>query len=298
MPGSGGLEVAEPGRDVEVVARRTASMAGAGRPVREAQPTALVTGAGGHVGEALLRLLTAAGYRTIGVERPGVPVPGDANAEPDRWVEADLADPAAEVALAEALADLPRLDVVVAAAGVTALGDLDTTRDATFRHVIDVNFHGALRTTRATLPALRRAGGYLVVLSSVAGFLPVPGRPAYVGAKHAVTGTFLALAGELARDGVAVTVVHPGFLSTPVTEAGAGAEAGVGVGGGAARSTTGVSLEADDVARAIVRLVAGRRAGRHVPSRLLVGRTARLADLVHRVAPGVARRIAARRLRG
>lgn len=292
--------MAEPGRDDEVVARSTALVPGADGHLGEAGPTALVTGAGGHVGAALLRLLTAAGYRTIGVERPGVPVPGDAGAEPDRWVEVDLADPAAEAALADALADLPRLDVVVAAAGVTALGDLDTTSDATFRHVMDVNYHGALRTTRATLPALRRAGGYLVVLSSVAGFLPVPGRPAYVGAKHAMTGTFLALAGELARDGVAVTVVHPGFLSTPVTEAGAEVEAGarVGVEGGAARSTTGASLEADDVARAIARLVARRRAGHHVPSRLLVGRTARLADLVHRVAPGAARRIAARRLRG
>jgi len=185
-----------------------------------------------------------------------------------------------------ALAAVERLDLVVAAAGVTALGDLSSTADDTFRRVMDVNYHGALRTTRACLPALRRGRGHLVVLSSVAGLLPVPGRPAYVGAKHAVTGVFRAIADELSGDGIAVTVVHPGFLDTPVTE----------VAGTGARSTTGRAVTADDVARRILRLVARRRAGRRVPTRLLIGRTAHLADALARLAPGLARVVAARRL--
>ncbi len=251
--------------------------------------TALVTGAAGHLGAALLPLLTAAGYRTIAVDRPGsTPVsPSPTLAATVRWVEADLADEASEVALAEALERVPRLDVVIAAAGVTALGDLGSTTDDTFRRVMDVNFHGALRTTRASLPALRRGRGHLVVLSSVAGLLPVPGRPAYTGSKHAVTGVFLAIAEELRRDGVAVTVVLPGFLDTPVTEV-----AGAGV-----RSTTGSAISADEVARRIVHVVARRRAGRRVPTRLLIGRTAHVADLLGRLSPGLARVVAARRLR-
>jgi NAD(P)-dependent dehydrogenase (short-subunit alcohol dehydrogenase family) len=253
------------------------------------RPTALITGAAGHIGQALLPLLTAAGLRTIGVDRPaddGEELPR-ATDRADRWVTVDLAHGASEAQLVAAVQDEPRLDLVIAAAGVTALGDLGSSSDDIFQQVMAVNYHGAVRTTRAALPGLRAARGHLMVLSSVAGLLPVPGRPAYVGAKHAVTGTFLALADELGRDGIAVTVIHPAFLRSTVTE----------VGGGAPRSVTGATLDAGDVTREIVRLAARRRAGRRVPARALVGRTAHLADTVHRIAPGLARRLTARRLR-
>lgn len=245
--------------------------------------TALVTGAGGHIGRALLSRLAASGDRVIGVDRPGTPRPDGV----DRWIEVDLADTASEAALAGALAGLGRIDTVVAAAGVTALGRFDETDDATFRRVMDVNFHGAVRTVRVTLPALRASGGHLLAISSVAGLVPVPGRPAYVAAKHALTGTLLALADELGRDGVGVTVVHPTFLDTPVTE----------VGAGAARTTTGAPLTADDVARDLVGLVARRRAGRRVPQRVVIGTTGKVADLAARISPALARTLAARRVR-
>ncbi|TVP69009.1 MAG: SDR family NAD(P)-dependent oxidoreductase [Nitriliruptor sp.] len=256
-------------------------------PDPEGPPTALLTGAAGHLGGSLLRLLPATGDRTIGLDRPGTTPPAEPERPVARWLEIDLAEPDSEVELRAALSDVPRLRLVVAGAGVTAQGGLEATDDATFRRVMDVNYHGALRTARATLPALRAGGGHLVVLSSAAGLVPVPGRPAYVGAKHALTGVFLALADDLARDGVGVTVVHPGFLRTAVTE----------VGPAAARSTTGAALTADDVARAIVAVVARRRAGRRVPQRLRVGRTAIVADTVGRLSPGLARTLAASRLR-
>jgi NAD(P)-dependent dehydrogenase (short-subunit alcohol dehydrogenase family) len=251
-------------------------------------PLALVTGAGGHVGIALTSHLQRRGCGVIGVDRPGTErVHPDDGTVPGRWLATDLADPRSEAELRAALADVPRLDLVVAAAGVTALGSLADTDDAAFRRVMDVNYHGALRTARATLPALTAAGGLLVAVSSVAGLVPVAGRPAYVGAKHALSGVFLALADELRPQGVAVTVVHPTFLATPVTEVGAATP----------RTTTGGTLDADDVARAIVRLAAMHRAGRRVPARVLLGRTASLADVAARVSPSLARRLAARRLR-
>lgn len=248
-------------------------------------PTALVTGAGGHIGGALLRLLVAAGASTIGVDRPGTPPPDTPAVE--RWLTHDLAEPASLSALSADLATVARLDLVVAAAGVTALGGIDDTDDDAFRRVMDVNYHGALRTVRAALPALRAAAGHVVAISSVAGLVPVPGRPAYVGAKHALTGAFLALGEELRADGIAVTVVHPTFLDTPVTEVGATAP----------RTTTGASITADDVARAIVRLHARRQRGRRVPGRVVLGATGHLADGAARLSPALARRLAARRMR-
>jgi NAD(P)-dependent dehydrogenase (short-subunit alcohol dehydrogenase family) len=256
-------------------------------PPVAATPSALVTGAAGHVGGALLRLLGAAGYTRIGVDRPGTEPAAGAPAASDIWLTVDLAEPTSQQVLTEGLREVPRLDLVVAAAGVTALGSLDRSDDAVFRQVMDVNYHGALRTARAALPALRAARGHLVVVSSVAGFLPIAGRPAYVGAKHAVTGAFLALADELAPDGVTVTVVHPPFLATTVTDVGAAPP----------RTTTGATLDADDLARALVRMAARRRQGTRVPTRMVVGRTAYLADVASRLAPALARRLAARQLR-
>ncbi len=84
-------------------------------------PTALVTDAGGHLGRALLRLLPATGDRTIGVDRPGTAPPADPDRLAERWLGVDLADPDSEVELRTALADVPRLRLVVAGAGVTAL---------------------------------------------------------------------------------------------------------------------------------------------------------------------------------
>lgn len=239
---------------------------------------AVVTGAAGHIGRVLVARLEAAGTEVIGVDVPGAP------AGTDTWWEVDLAAPDAETVLTARCAGLDRIDLLVHGAGITALGTLADTDAATFRRVLDVNLHGAIALTRAALPALRAAGGHVVVLSSVAGLLPVTGRPAYVAAKHAVTGAFRALAPELAADGVAVTVVHPTFLDTPV-----GAS-------DTARSTTGAAITADDVVAAITRAVTRRRRTGRAPQRVLVGRTAHLADLAHRLAPATAVRLAARRL--
>jgi NADP-dependent 3-hydroxy acid dehydrogenase YdfG len=257
-----------------------------GTPATTGRPWAVVTGAAGHVGHALVPRLVAAGFRVLAVDRPGTDVaawPADA----ERHAEVDLGDPSAEVELGAHVADLSPLRLVVAAAGVTAIGTFATTDDDAFQRVLDITYHGVLRTTRATLPGLTDARGQLVVISSVAGFLPVLGRPAYVGAKHAVTGTVRAIAAEVAPDGVAVTVLHPTFLTTPVTEVGAEE---------VARSHTGSALEPADVARAVLRLVARHRTGRRVPTRQLLGATAHLADVANRVAPELALRLSARRL--
>jgi NAD(P)-dependent dehydrogenase (short-subunit alcohol dehydrogenase family) len=250
------------------------------------RPWAVVTGAAGHVGRALVPRLVAAGFRVLAVDRPGT----DAAAwspDAERHAEVDLGDPSAASTLGAEVADLAPLRLVVAAAGVTAIGSFATTDDATFRRVVDVTYHGVLRTVRATLPGLTDARGQLVVISSVAGFLPVLGRPAYVGAKHAVTGTVRAIAAEVAPDGVAVTVLHPTFLTTPVTEVGAE---------DVTRSHTGRALEPADVARAVLRLGTRHRAGRRVPTRQLLGATAHLADAANRLAPELALRVSARRL--
>ncbi len=259
-----------------------------------AGPVVVVTGAAGAIGTALVRGFDAVGCRVVGIDLDEHAPAAIADVV-DLWCRGDVTDPAdMQDAMATTVAALGRIDVVVANAGITALGSFDETSDEAFTRVMDVNLHGAVRTLRAALPHLRASRGRVAVMSSVAGFAPVLGRPAYVASKHAVTGLFESLRPELARDGVGVTVVHPGFLRTsptdsnPVERGGGPAAPGADV---APRRVTGRLLDAADVARDVVR---GVRRG---DGQVFVGRTAKLAHVLHRFVPALYVRQMVRRLR-
>ncbi|WP_181407550.1 SDR family NAD(P)-dependent oxidoreductase [Nocardioides sambongensis] len=245
----------------------------------QAAPVAVVTGAAGNIGRRLLDRLATAGYRVVGLDLPGALPAGDA-----RFRGCDITDDAeVRTVLAAVVADLGRIDVLVNNAGISAIGRFEDHDVAVHRRVVEVNHLGAIACTQAALPALRRSGGRVVVIGSVTGFAPVLGRPAYVGAKHAVTGLFEALRIELAPDGVGVTLVHPTFVTGGMGEAGPRAS-------GRVRATTGAEVTADDVARAVVEAV---RSGR---DRVLVGRTAWLSWHLYRHAPALYTRLMKRRL--
>lgn len=255
---------------------------------------AAITGGRGAIGAALDRRLTAGGWTVVALDLPATePDEPEARA---RWIALDTTDTGSVAAAFEEVeARFGRLDLLVVAAGVTALGSLEQTTDETFRRLMDINFHGAVACLRAALPALRRSRGDVVVLSSVAGFAPVVGRPAYVASKHALTGTFEALRPELAADGIGVTLVHPTFVANELVDANAAPD-GTGRADDAhpartTRTTTGALVTPDDVATEIIRAVARGR------DRVLPGRTARLAYHVHRLAPGLYERLMTRRLR-
>lgn len=259
-----------------------------------AGPVVVVTGAAGAIGTALVRRFAAVGCRVVGIDLDEH-APAAIAGVVDLWCRGDVTE-AAEMhdAMDTAVAALGRIDVVVANAGITALGSFDETSDEAFARVMEVNLHGAVRTLRAALPHLRASRGRVAVMSSVAGFAPVLGRPAYVASKHAVTGLFESLRPELAPDGVGVTVVHPTFLATSPADSNpaetAADPAGQPPADGTPRRVTGRLLDADDVAREVVR---GVRRG---DGQVLVGRTARLAHLVHRLAPTLYVRQMVRRL--
>ncbi|MCB0908762.1 MAG: SDR family NAD(P)-dependent oxidoreductase [Nocardioidaceae bacterium] len=231
---------------------------------------AVVTGAAGRIGSHVVDLLLARGYDVRGLDLTSGP----------RTTACDLTDPGA---VENALADLERLDLLVLCAGLSAIGGIDDHDVATHRRVMDGTHFSAVTPLLAALPALRRARGRVVLVGSVAGFAPVLGRPAYVAAKHAVTGLFTALRPELAGQGVRVVIVHPTFVV-----------GGMGVAdprGRDARTTTGDEITPEQAAEAIVGAAEGRR------DVVLVGRTARLAWTVSRHAPRIYTSLMTRRLR-
>ncbi len=173
-------------------------------------------------------------------------------------------------------------------AGVTALGNLAGTDEDVFTRTLDINVHGPFRLARAALPALIRSRGRIVVLSSVAGFAPVAGRPAYTASKHAVSGLFESVRHELEDDGVGLTMVYPTFLDTSPADLNT---ASTPAAAAPSRTVAGPLLTADDVAASVVEAV---RRGRPV---VRPGRTAQAAYHLHRLLPGVYRRAMLRRLR-
>ncbi|KID27878.1 dehydrogenase of unknown specificity, short-chain alcohol dehydrogenase like [Prauserella sp. Am3] len=111
-----------------------------------------------------------------------------------------------------------RLDALVLNAGRWIGGKLENVGDADWCELVQANVGGAAQLVRAALPELRRGTNPSVLLvSSVVGLIGHPGDTAYGSAKAALVGFALSLAKEVAKDGVRVNVVAPGFVETDMT---------------------------------------------------------------------------------
>ena len=134
--------------------------------------------------------------------------------------EVDVRDEEGMVAAAaDAVAELGRLDVVCANAGVCVAGTWDGLSSQAWRTSVDVNLTGVWNTCRATIGHLVAAGGgSLIITSSYAGLRGAPFLAAYSATKHAVVGLAKELANELADRLVRVNTVHPtGVTGTGMT---------------------------------------------------------------------------------
>jgi NAD(P)-dependent dehydrogenase (short-subunit alcohol dehydrogenase family) len=123
-------------------------------------------------------------------------------------------DGSVDACIAGVIADRGRLDAVVNNAGSGHVGTIEQETLEDVSAVMQVNFFGVVRVTRAALPHLRTAGGRLVTVSSVGGVVGQPFNEAYCAAKFAVEGFMEALAPVAAATGVRVTVVEPGAVSS------------------------------------------------------------------------------------
>jgi len=103
-------------------------------------------------------------------------------------------------------------------AGITHRSAFVKTGSQVFRRVMDVNFFGSLYLTRAALPYLIASKGQIIVISSIAGFAPLLGRPGYAASKHALQGLFSSLRPELSQYGITITIACPGFTKTGINK--------------------------------------------------------------------------------
>ncbi|WP_146751211.1 SDR family NAD(P)-dependent oxidoreductase, partial [Pseudomonas aeruginosa] len=112
------------------------------------------------------------------------------------------------------------VDLVIANAGVTggAREGENIEADETSRLVFETNLMGVLNTVQPLLPhMMARRSGQLALVSSLAGFIPLPDAPSYGASKAAVLRYGLALRTALRGSGVKLSVICPGFVTTPMT---------------------------------------------------------------------------------
>jgi NAD(P)-dependent dehydrogenase (short-subunit alcohol dehydrogenase family) len=188
-------------------------------------PSVLITGASTGIGRASVLEMDRAGWRVFaGVRRAedgeSVAAEGSGRIQP---VLLDVTDPksiaSAESQIAEA-AGSEGLGGLVNNAGVAVPGPLETLPIEDFRRQLDVNLTGQVAVTQSMLSLIRRARGRIVFISSVGGRIAFPFTGAYHASKFGIEAVGDVLRQELRRWGIAVSVVEPGSVATPIWERG------------------------------------------------------------------------------
>jgi len=184
----------------------------------------LVSGAASGIGEASARLLAANGLPVLVSDLQAEPLArlvAAIEAEGGRALAhvGDVADPAAAAAAVRAAEQaFGGLSYAVNNAGIGGrllpAGELPAED---WQRVIDINLGGVAHALRVQIPAILAAGGGAIVnMSSILGLVGNPMAPAYVAAKHGVTGLTRSAALAYAAQGIRINSLHPGYVETPI----------------------------------------------------------------------------------
>ncbi|SMB92233.1 SDR family oxidoreductase [Deinococcus hopiensis] len=179
--------------------------------------SAFVTGASKGIGLEVARALAGAGYSVTLTSRHSDEVEAAAQeiGHGARGVVCDVRDPQALQAEVDAhVGAFGGLDVLFVNAGVGKFGNVEELTVEQWRDVIDTNLSGAFYTVKAALPALKRRGGYIFTLSSLAGKNPFAGGAAYNASKFGLNGLSEVLTLDLRQHDIKVTQIMPGSVAT------------------------------------------------------------------------------------
>jgi short-subunit dehydrogenase len=175
--------------------------------------TALLTGATGGLGRAIAEALADRGAKLVlsarnqeALEQLAVELPGSGHL----GIAADLSQAGAGTKL---IADAGDFDVLVANAGVRGAGPLTDYSDEEIERAIRINLDAPVRMARAAMERMRERGsGHLVFIASLAGKASPPRGSLYNATKAGLRGFAIGLRGDLAPEGVGVSLVSPGFV--------------------------------------------------------------------------------------
>jgi NAD(P)-dependent dehydrogenase (short-subunit alcohol dehydrogenase family) len=181
-----------------------------------------ITGISKGLGTEIARAALDAGHTVIGTVRTGT-VPADLTSPRLHVLKLDVTDESAvhaAVKQAIALAN-GHVDVVVNNAGFVVSGAIEEVSIKQIKQQYDANLYGAIAVTQAFLPHLRKQGsGHILQVSSLFGRTSAPGWGVYCSSKYALEAMSEALALEVEKFGIHVTLVQPGYVRTPILASG------------------------------------------------------------------------------
>ena len=183
---------------------------------------ALVTGAAGGIGRAIVKTLHSLGA-TIGITDISKEALDAFAAELGERVyvfEANLTDGESIKELVKnAEATMGQIDILVNNAGITKDGLAMRMADDQFKGVLDVNLIAPFMLTRAAMPGMmKRRYGRIINMASIVGVMGNPGQANYCASKGGLIAMTKAIAAEMASRGVTANCVAPGFVKTRMTE--------------------------------------------------------------------------------
>lgn len=234
--------------------------------------TALVTGGGRGIGRAAALALAREGAHVVVVGRTRDELERVADEARGTALVADLASrPSVDALVSELEARGLAIDALVANAGTAESAPLAKTTDELWDRTLELNVTSVFRLARALVPPMvARRSGRVVMVASNAGLTGYAYTSAYVASKHALVGLTRALAQEVAKSGVTVNAVCPGFVRTSMTERSlerivdkTGRSRDEAERSLAALSPQGRLIEPDEVAAAIVTLCSEGARGVH-----------------------------------
>jgi 3-hydroxybutyrate dehydrogenase len=182
---------------------------------------ALVTGSTSGIGLAIARAFAAEGAKLMingfGDQKEIERLKSELGALHDT---ADMSDPAAIERMMSRCADeLGPVDVLVNNAGIQHVSPIDSFPPEKWDAIIAINLSAVFHTTRHALPAMKEKGwGRVINTASAHSLVASPNKSAYVAAKHGVAGFTKTAALEVARDGVTVNCISPGYVWTTLVE--------------------------------------------------------------------------------
>ncbi|MEM8577607.1 MAG: SDR family oxidoreductase [Pseudomonadota bacterium] len=182
--------------------------------------SAIVTGAARGIGLATTKRLLSMGWRVAMVDYDEAELSNVSKSLDDvRTFGTDISDPAQITALATALADWEGIDGLVNNAGLARFGPMDQMDHTTWRAVMATNLDGAFLMTQAFVPALKKARGAVVNITSISGLRASTLRVAYGTSKAALAHLTQQQAVELGEHGIRVNAVAPGPVRTKLAMA-------------------------------------------------------------------------------
>ena len=256
--------------------------------------TFVVTGAGSGMGRELVLNLIERGAKVIGIDINSSSLDETASlvVTKDKFLAGIVLDITDELAVADSvkriLNDVGNVDGLINNAGIIQpFFKLNNLGLETIERVFNVNFWGTLYLTIAFLPHLHgRPEAHIINVSSMGGFLPVPGQTIYGAAKAGVKLLTEGLMSELIDTNVSVSVVFPGAVNTNI------------------KLNSGLKVEnKDKEAQRAGNILSPTKAAQLIIDgiekkkfRIFVGKDARMMDFLYRLSPGFAANLIAKKM--